>query len=92
MAAHRPVARETSPQPAAPLPRPEPRPAPVVPLVLPPDSGLEMVETRHAAPPADDESAGSTGPRRVRPPKVQVADEPLQMVETRPGEQPPATP
>ncbi len=77
---------------AAPEHRAEAKPtAPVVPLVLPPDSGLEMVETRHPAPVSEEEPAAPR-PRRVRPPKVEIQDEPLQMVETRPGSQPPATP
>ncbi len=61
-------------------------------FALPPDSGLELVETRHAAPApqSDAEAEAPRGPRRVRPPRVQVADEPLQMVETRPEQSPPA--
>ncbi|HVE51153.1 MAG TPA: hypothetical protein VNG69_16250, partial [Casimicrobiaceae bacterium] len=51
-------------------------------LELPPDSGLEMIETRpheriEAPPPSEPRQ------RRARPPRAIVADEPLQMVETR---------
>ncbi len=61
-----------------------PRNAPEIPRVtleLPPDSGLILVETTHAAPTLGEETE-STRPHRVRPPRVAVADEPLQMVET----------
>jgi hypothetical protein len=54
---------------------------PRIALELPPDSGLVLVETAHAAPPVE-EQGESLRPRRVRPPRVAVADEPLQMVET----------
>jgi ribonuclease E len=61
-----------------------PRNAPEIPRVsleLPPDSGLVLVETSHAsAAPVEEET--QPRPRRVRPPRVEVADEPLQMVET----------
>ncbi|HTR59603.1 MAG TPA: Rne/Rng family ribonuclease [Casimicrobiaceae bacterium] len=66
---------------------PEPiiaRNAPEIPRVsleLPPDSGLVLVETSQAAPKPIEEDA-QPRPHRVRPPRVQVADEPLQMVET----------
>jgi hypothetical protein len=66
---------------------PEPivaRNAPEIPRVsleLPPDSGLVLVETSHAAPKAIEEEV-QPRPHRVRPPRVQVADEPLKMVET----------
>jgi hypothetical protein len=61
-----------------------PRNAPQIPRValeLPADSGLVLVETTHAAPTAADQTEPPQ-PRRVRPPRVQIADEPLQMVET----------
>jgi ribonuclease E len=64
----------------APLPRNAPE-IPKVSLELPPESGLILVETSHAAPQGTDEPE-TPRPRRVRPPRVQVADEPLQMVET----------
>jgi hypothetical protein len=61
-----------------------PRNAPEIPRVsldLPPGSDLVLVETSHAASlDADQPEAPRT--RRVRPPRTQVADEPLQMVET----------
>jgi hypothetical protein len=55
---------------------------PRVSLELPPDSGLVLVETSHAAPKPIEEEA-QPRPHRVRPPRAQVADEPLQIVETR---------
>jgi len=64
----------------------EPRPRVV--FELPPDSGLVLVETRPAAAPAVEE-AEPTRPRRVRPPRVTLADEPLQMVETTPKDSTP---
>ena len=59
---------------------------------LPADSGLVLVETRH------DQNAGTTAvpeaeaprPRRVRPTRVQIPDEPLQLVETQKEQSPPA--
>jgi ribonuclease E len=61
-----------------------PRNAPEIPRVtleLPPESGLILVETAHAAQPPAEEAVPAR-PRRVRPPRVQIADEPLQIVET----------
>jgi len=57
---------------------------PSVPYTLPSDSGLEMVETHrtHAAPPVADE-VEVPRPRRVRPPRVALPEEPLEFVETR---------
>lgn len=56
---------------------------PRVSLELPPDSGLVLVETSHAAAPAADESeAEMQRPRRVRPPPVVIDETPLQLVET----------
>jgi hypothetical protein len=78
------------PTSAAPPVPSTPAPTPVLPRVtmtLPPDSGLELVETRfQPAPVAEDAPVPAT--RRTRPPKVQIADEPLQIVETHKG--PPA--
>jgi ribonuclease E len=69
-----------------------PRNAPEIPrmsLDLPPDSGLVLVETSHAAPPAEGESEPEAPrPRRVRPQRAQTAEEPLQMVETTHKEPP----
>jgi hypothetical protein len=56
----------------------------------PPDSGLELVETRHHAPAPGADEAEAPRPKRVRPPRAQVADEPLQIVETRKEPSPPA--
>jgi ribonuclease E len=80
--------------PVAPVESAIARAAPEVPRVsleLPADSGLVLIETRHertstvAAP----EVAESPRPRRARPPRAQVVDEPLQLVETQ-KEPPPA--
>src|SRR4029078_11315702 len=51
-------------------------------LALPADSDLVLVETRFAAP-VEAEEPEAARPRRVRPPRMSVPDEPLQMVETR---------
>jgi hypothetical protein len=78
---------EPTPAPRAEQPRAEqPRVdqlAPVVSLTLPPDSDLVLVETRHAAPAPDVEEAPVERPRRARPPRVSIPEEPLQIVETR---------
>jgi hypothetical protein len=58
-------------------------------MSLPPESGLELIETRAKPAPVVEDAPSPTPPRRVRPPRVQVADEPLQIVETR-KEPPPA--
>ena len=62
--------------------------APAVPYVLPAESGLVMVETAADKKPAaalvvPSTDTGPTTPRRVRPPKLAAADEPLVFVETR---------
>jgi ribonuclease E len=70
------------------------RPIPELPpvsLALPPESGLELVETRMKSAPHPQEEEQSAGPRRVRPPRSQVVEEPLQMVETT-HKEPPAPP
>ena len=60
-------------------------------MTLPADSGLELVETRSKAlPMPEPEPAPPAGPRRVRPPRVVIPDEPLQIVETHKEGQPPA--
>ena len=69
-----------------------PRNAPEIPRVsleLPPDSGLVLVETSHSAPQGESEPEPAR-PRRVRPPKAkaEIAEEPLQMVETTHKEPP----
>ncbi len=70
------------PLPIEPAEQPHRAPqSPRIPLELPPDSGLVLVETTHtAAAPA--EEAEPPRARRVRPPRAAIADEPLQMVET----------
>jgi hypothetical protein len=95
-----PLAPSMEPQPIVATQRAEPHPLiasrpipelPPVALTLPPESGLELVETRfRPAPTQDEESIQTTGARRVRPPKVTIPDEPLQLVETHKDEQPPA--
>jgi hypothetical protein len=83
----------------APEPPREPAPAaearhPIVDLppissTLPPDSGLEIVETRFRPAPEPEPEPAASGPRRVRPPRVTIPDEPLQIVETRKDAPPP---
>ncbi len=82
---------------------PEPRPAraatvatahdvstpPRVSLELPPDSNLVLIETSHEKHAPSSEDPEMPRPRRVRPPRVEVAEGPLQMVETAPKEPPP---
>jgi ribonuclease E len=81
-------------EPMAPaLPRPVPaRPAvvPPVQLALPADSGLELVETRHAAPVEALADDAALRPKRVRPPRAEIVSEPLEIVETRKDAPPPA--
>jgi hypothetical protein len=88
---------ETAAQPERPTERQRPveavRPimdVPPISATLPPDSGLEIVETRFKPAPEPETEAVPAGRQRVRPPRVQVADEPLQIVETHKSEQPPA--
>ena len=50
-------------------------------LALPPDSDLVLVETRFTPPPVEEDAAAAR-PRRTRPPRVTIADEPLQLIET----------
>ena len=72
--------------------------APKIALELPPDSGLVLIETarKDAGMESEPAPAGSAAtakrPPRTRPARSAVADEPLQMVETRKGESPPTTP
>jgi hypothetical protein len=68
-----------------------PQPSPPIALTLPPDSGLELVETRFAAPVPADEQTEPPRPKRVRPPRVEIASEPLEIVETVKGVSPPAS-
>ena len=56
---------------------------PKISLELPPDSNLVLVETaRHQPHAPTSEQPETPRPRRVRPPRVEVKDEPLQLVET----------
>jgi hypothetical protein len=65
-------------------------PLPPVAMTLPPDSGLEMIETRSkGAPVSEPEVAPVAGSRRVRPPRVVIPEEPLQIIETRKDTSPP---
>ena len=59
--------------------------APPVRYTLPADSGLELVETDRARAAPRPASAETEAPRqrRVRPPKVELHDEPLEIIETR---------
>jgi len=71
-----------------PVPAPQPvtaRNAPEIPRVsleLPPDSDLVLVETSHAKPTPVEEEPAPPRARRVRPPRTERTEEPLQMVET----------
>jgi hypothetical protein len=67
---------------------PQHRPEPPLALTLPPESGLELVETRHAAPVVVDEME-TPRPKRVRPTRPVVASEPLEIIETRKDSPPP---
>jgi hypothetical protein len=76
-----PERRREAPVPVAPRSVAE---LPPVTLELPPDSGLVLVETSHRVEAAlEVEPPPAAGPRRARRPRVQLADEPLQIVETR---------
>ena len=55
---------------------------PAIPLTLPADSDLVMVETRFA-PTEDSDEAPTPHQKRVRPPRAVVREEALQLVETR---------
>ena len=72
---------EVAPEAATPRNAPE---LPRVSLDLPPESDLVLVETAHdrVAPAQTQEEQEAPRPRRVRPPRVETAEEPLQMVET----------
>jgi hypothetical protein len=83
-----PVARRQAPDVSASTPSP----APLIDLALPSDSSLELVETRHRVVDVPAIEPEAPRPRRVRPPRPSIAEEPLQMVETRHDEadKPPA--
>ncbi|MFI4952712.1 MAG: Rne/Rng family ribonuclease [Burkholderiales bacterium] len=59
---------------------------PKVSLELPPDSGLVLIETSRQPAPASEPGAQAEAPRahRVRPPRAEAREEPLQLVETAP--------
>jgi len=87
-----PVYREPREAATSTAPRRAPEPSvelPTVSLTLPPGSDLVLVETTHAAPAVEPQEMEPARPRRVRPPRAQIASEPLQMVETR-KDSPPA--
>jgi ribonuclease E len=76
-----PLVLQPTETPREPRQRDQPE-LPRVSYPLPSDSGLEMIETRvRSAEPLAEIDAPR--PKRTRPPRVVVADEPLQMVETR---------
>ena len=52
-------------------------------MTLPADSKLVLIETSHRAPLAMADEPIANTPRRVRPPKVEVTSEPLEIVETQ---------
>jgi hypothetical protein len=73
--------------PVAPASRPRNLPEiPPITLSLPLDSGLELVQTTTRAPEPEQEDAPAPRPKRVRAPRPVIADEPLQIVETRHGD------
>ena len=83
-----PALVEPTPPAAAPM---IPHNAPEIPRVsleLPPDSDLVLVETSHKGPSLDDEPQQPRA-RRTRPPRTEVSEEPLQMVETTHKDQTP---
>jgi hypothetical protein len=72
-----------APQAAAPVQSEPPRvDLPTVSLTLPAGSDLVMVETTHHEVQPEPQTEAPR-PRRVRPPRVEVRSEPLELVETR---------
>jgi len=65
-------------------------PVPPIALTLPPDSSLVLVETSSRPPAPVIEAVEAPRPKRVRPPRVEIASEPLEIIETR--KEPPAAP
>jgi hypothetical protein len=93
----RAVATPRPPEPEITMPprpaQPQPRPVAALPPVsmsLPADSGLELVETRSKATLMSESEPASEGPRRVRPARPVIVEEPLQIIETRKENSPPA--
>ena len=54
-------------------------------MTLPADSDLVLIETSHKAPAPIVAEEAVQRPRRVRPPRVEIASEPLEIVETQKG-------
>jgi len=80
-------------QPAAAPSRPRNLPdIPPITLALPLESGLELVQTSARPPEPEEEPAPAPRPKRVRPPKPAIAEEPLQIIETRREDVPPPQP
>jgi len=63
--------------------RPRQDPQPPIGMALPPESDLVLVETRFAGPSPEDAASELPRPRRARPPRITVPEEPLQIVDTR---------
>jgi hypothetical protein len=78
-----PVAKGPVAVPARPRNLPD---IPPITLALPLESGLELVQTTARAPEPEEEPVAESRPKRVRPPRVVVPEEPLQIVETRRGD------
>ncbi|HEY1329231.1 MAG TPA: Rne/Rng family ribonuclease [Casimicrobiaceae bacterium] len=84
-------------QPATPAQRPQEAPRvtpqdveiPPIALTLPAGSGLELVETTHRVEMDALEEEEAPKPRRARPPRVELPNEPLELVETRKDAAPP---
>ena len=75
------VTRPAAAHPPAPTPSIVDEVAPVS-MALPPESDLVLVETRFKPEHVEEENTGAR-PRRTRPPRVTLPDEPLQMIETQ---------
>jgi hypothetical protein len=93
---HEPVAHAEEIPVSAAASRPEPPRAapndievPPISLELPAGSGLELVETTHRVESAPEQEEEAPRPRRARPPRVEIAAEPLELVETRKDMAPP---
>lgn len=77
---------EAAPAPSIPKPPAYVPALPKISLELPPDSDLVLIETSHAKQAPPPEEIEAPRPRRVRSPRVEVAEGPLQLVETAPKE------
>jgi len=78
----------TPPAPAPMIPRNAPE-IPRVSLELPPGSDLVLVETSHKGPSPLGDEPQQPRARRTRPPRTEVSEEPLQMIETTHKDQTP---